>query len=143
MFGIFSGITEFIGIDIETLVIILIIITLLYIFLKKRKGSDTFKDVNMFFPANPDIGIQPLILKNTEELPIITIRTSPLGKAGYFTANCIRKLVYPVDPITTYTSQTQLLNELQPDELAIAREQEILDVVMRDKQPLVILAGFG
>lgn len=139
MFGIFSFITEFIGIDIETLITLLIIILLLYIFLR-RKGQDNFQDVNMFFPANPDIGIQPLILKNTEELPIITIRTSPLGKAGYFTANSIRKLVYPVDPITTYTSQELLLNELRTDELAIAREQEILTVVTRDKQPLVILA---
>lgn len=140
MFSIFSGITEFIGIDIETLIIILIIIQVLYIFLRRRNIKDLFQDVNMLFPANPDIGIQPLILTNTEELPIITIRTSPLGKVGYFTANCIRKLVYPVDPITTYTSQIQLLNELQPDELAIAREQEILEKVMQDKQPLFILS---
>ena len=137
MFGIFSLISEFIGIDIETLLTILIIIIVLYIFLK-RKGYERFQ--NLYYPANQSLGVQPLILKNTEELPIIPIRTSPLGKAGYFTANCIRKLVYPVDPIITYTNQNNLLSELKADELAIVREQEVLSSVTRENMPIVILA---
>jgi hypothetical protein len=101
------------------------------------KKKETFQ--NIFFPANPDIGVTPLILKNTEELPIIPIRTSPLGKAGYFTAKCIRKMVYPVDPIITYTDQTQLLADLKADELAIVREQELISASATDKS-FVILA---
>lgn len=137
MFGIFSFITEFIGIDIETLLIILILIIVLYIFLK-GKGYERFQ--NLYYPVNQAIGIQPLILKNTEELPIIPIRTSSLGKAGYFTANCIRKLVYPVDPIITYTDQNKLITDLKADELAIVREQEILTSVTTKNMPIVILA---
>lgn len=137
MGGIFSSITDFIGIDIETVITVFVIIIIVYIFLKK-KTHDKFQDI--YASANPDIGVQPLILKNTEELPIIPIRTSPLGKAGYFTANCIRKLVYPVDPLITYTDQSQLLTDLKADELAIAREQEVLRAVTRDNMPLVILA---
>lgn len=138
-FGIFSSIIEFIGIDVETLITIIIIIIILYIFLKKRK-IDKFQDINSYFPADSSIGIQPLILKNTEELPIIPIRTSTLGKAGYFTANCIRKLIYPVDPIITYTDQNKLILELKADELAIIREQEIINTVTQGNTPLVILA---
>jgi hypothetical protein len=137
MFGIFTSITDFIGIDIETLLTLLIIIVLLYIFLRKKK-YDSFQDI--YASANPEIGVQPLILKNTEELPIIPIRTSPLGKAGYFTANCIRKLVYPVDPVITYTDQSKLLTDLKADELAIVREQEVLSSVTRENMSLVILA---
>lgn len=137
MGGIFSSITDFIGIDIETLITVFVIIVITYIFLKKKK-YDSFQDI--YASANPDIGVQPLILKNTEELPIIPIRTSSLGKAGYFTANCIRKLVYPVDPIITYTDQNKLLGDLKADELAIVREQEILSSVTRENIPLYILA---
>jgi hypothetical protein len=137
MGGIFSSITDFIGIDIETMITVFVIMIILYIFLKK-KTYDSFQ--NIYASANPDIGLQPLILKNTEELPIIPIRTSPLGKAGYFTANCIRKLVYPVDPLITYTDQSQLLTDLKADELAIAREQEVLRAVTRDNMSLIIIA---
>lgn len=120
--------------DIEIIIIIMIIAGIFYIFMKKK---ETFQ--NIFFPANPDIGITPLILKNTEELPIIPIRTSPLGKAGYFTARCIRKMVYPIDPITTYTDQALLLQDLKADELAIVREQELIHASATDKS-FVILA---
>lgn len=137
MGGIFSSITDFIGIDIETLITVFVIIVIIYIFLR-RKNHEQFQ--NLYYPANPAIGVQPLILKNTEELPIITIRTSTLGKAGYFTANCIRKLVYPVDPVITYTDQNKLLTDLKADELAIVREQEILSSVTRENMSLVILA---
>ena len=137
MGGIFSSITDFVGIDMETMITVFVIMMILYIFLKK-KTYDKFQDI--YASANPEIGIQPLILKNTEELPIIPIRTSPLGKAGYFTANCIRKLIYPVDPLITYTDQAQLLTDLKADELAIAREQEVLRAVTRDNMPLHILA---
>jgi hypothetical protein len=137
MGGIFSSITDFVGIDIETVITVFIIVIIIYIFLRK-KTYDSFQDI--YASANPDIGVQPLILKNTEELPIIPIRTSPLGKAGYFTANCIRKLVYPVDPLITYTDQNKLLADLKADELAIVREQEVLSSVTRDNMPLHILA---
>lgn len=123
-------------IDIELIITLLVIIFLLFIFIKKK---ESFQDI--LAPANPAIGITPLILKNTEELPIIPIKTSQLGKAGYFTAKCIRKLIYPVDPIITYTTQYQLLNELNEDELAIVREQELIRYSLNtDNKSLVVLA---
>ena len=123
--------------DIEVIIIIIIVIGICYIFIKKK---EKFQDI--FYPSNPEVGITPLILKNTEELPIIPIRTSPLGKAGHFTARCIRKMVYPVDPIITYTDQNQLLADLNADELAIVREQELINMATTDKSFVIIAPLF-
>lgn len=106
---------------IEIIIILLIIVYAGYYYLKRQ--SETFEDN---YPSNPSQGIVPLILQNTEELPIIPIKTTALGTAGYFTAKCIRKLIYPVDPIITYYTNTELLDSLGPDEIGIVREHVLL-----------------
>lgn len=108
---------------IEPILIILLTLGIIYYYLKQ--GTESFS--NILAPANPDIGIRPLILQNDEELPIIPINTAPLGTAGYFTARCLRKLVYPLDPIQTYPTQELILDNLAPDQLAIVREHVLLD----------------
>ncbi len=114
---------------IETLVILTLVLGIIYYYFRMRESAkDGFSNIfSSSYPANPDIGIQPLILRNDEELPVIPINTTPLGTAGYFTARCLRKLVYPLDPIQTFSSQEQILATLEPDQLAIIREHVLLD----------------
>ena len=112
---------------IEPILVILLTLGIVYYYLKQNTNkASTELFSNILAPANPDIGIQPLILQNDEELPVIHINTSPLGSAGYFTARCLRKLVYPLDPIQTYPTQEQILANLEPDQLAIVREYVLL-----------------
>lgn len=119
---------------IETVLILLLVLGIIYYYLRNQNadsstsGGDGFSNIfSSSYPANPDIGILPLILRNEEELPVIPINTTPLGTAGYFTARCLRKLVYPLDPIQSFSSQEQILATLEPDQLAIVREHVVLD----------------